>query len=221
MELGNWIFGNSRGPYPIPRGVGWEEELYRLFDALDLDEYGWPRGVEEGEGPKSFENDVFWIMPYYWGECTCGWDEIDNGQERLERLKHRPECVRWRIWRLERRHRNDHKRFLKALKMLYRRRGWPTEGDDWWHGCLLACDCDYRERRKQILCEYAQEFGHEGHKPDCLLVINNFHYKPTGFGIQWYKYPLRDAYMSQEISLEEFCKIIDHCLESIVGVERK
>ena len=34
MELGNLMFGNSRGEYPIGRdGCGFEEELYRLFDA--------------------------------------------------------------------------------------------------------------------------------------------------------------------------------------------
>jgi len=84
MELGNAVFGNSRGQYPIKRGIGWEEGLGRLLDALEVDNW---RDLEP------FENDVFWLMPYYWGECTCGWDFLDNGHERAWRLAHRPDCL--------------------------------------------------------------------------------------------------------------------------------
>ena len=63
--------------------------------------------------------------------------------------------------------------------------------------------------------EYAEEFGHLGHKPDCLLVRDNFHHKPTGFGIQWYKYPFRDSYMNQNITLEEFGAVVDDCIKSL------
>jgi len=51
MELGNLLFGNSRGKYQVPRYAGWEDEFYRLIDAI---------GGEIVE----FENNTFWIFPY-------------------------------------------------------------------------------------------------------------------------------------------------------------
>jgi hypothetical protein len=126
-ELGNAVFGNSRGQVKIPRGKGFEEELYRLFDAYapDRDNSWREYGVD-------FENNIFSVMQYWWGDCTCGWDEIDNG-----------------------------------------------------------------------------------HLPSCKLVKPNFLYKPTGYAIQWYKYPLRDSYANREISLSEFAKMIDNCIDSL------
>jgi len=43
----------------------------------------------------------------------------------------------------------------------------------------------------------------------------NFLYKPTGFEIQWYKYPMRDAYMNQRVSRREFMDIVNKCVESL------
>lgn len=43
----------------------------------------------------------------------------------------------------------------------------------------------------------------------------NFVYKPTGFKIDWYKYPFRDSYMNQNISKKEFMEIILKCIESV------
>lgn len=46
MELGNMLFGNSRGRYPIKREVGFEQEFCRLFAKIqecnieDVDSYG-------------------------------------------------------------------------------------------------------------------------------------------------------------------------------------
>ena len=64
MELGNIIFGNSRGNFPIDRGGEFETALNWLFLNMDIDSHG-----------EDFENDTFWIFPYYWGVCTCGYDE--------------------------------------------------------------------------------------------------------------------------------------------------
>ena len=44
----------------------------------------------------------------------------------------------------------------------------------------------------------------------------NFIFKPTNFTIDWYKYPLRDSYMNQDISFVVFEKILNHCYKSYV-----
>ncbi len=123
MELGNALFGHSRGKYPLSRGKGFEDALNHLFEvcAPGTDTSGRVYGVE-------FENDVFAIFPYYWGSCTCG---------------------------------------------------------------------DVQD-----------------HKPDCPIVKPNFLYKSTGFAIHWYKYPLRDSYANQKITLAGFKKIISACIQS-------
>ena len=119
MELGNVLFGHSRGSIGIPRGKGFEDELIRLFEACDPQrdkswrEYGVP-----------FENEIFEVHPYCWcEEETC------------------PQCGT------------------------------------------------------------GEQF--------------NFFYKPTRFGIRWYKYPLRDAYATEKITLIKFHKIIDVCIGSV------
>ena len=45
----------------------------------------------------------------------------------------------------------------------------------------------------------------------------NFVYKPTGFEIQWYKYPLRDSYMNQNIDFEQLKEIMNKCIESLTA----
>lgn len=230
MELGNLIFGNSRGEYPLERGMGFEEELYRLFDA-----YAPQRDNSWREYGEEFENEIFSVFPYYWGECTCGFDNYEFTE------KHSPNCFQtelkeeklksgWRetkygyleyvgsglkfgetytldkVWKME------DEREKKIVKKLYEKRDWNTKTKGWWHGFAVRCDCDYYQRYEKWL----KQIGYpDGHKEDCLLVKPNFLYKPTGLKIKWYKYPLRDAYISEKISLEEFRKIIDNCIKSI------
>jgi len=192
--------------YHIPRNKGWEGELFRLFDACDPN-----RDWDYIE----FENGVFYVTPYYWGECTCGWDFIDNDHERLRNLEHRPECYQTEYDRIEEMTRGDLAEELRLLKPIFEKYGWDTTEDDWWYSCAGHCTCDYIDRYKEIIDDYAREFGRKGHDPDCLLVRPNFYYKPIGFGIRWYKHPLRDAYMNKNISFKEFRKIINSCIESI------
>ena len=125
MEIGNALNGISRGEFPIEREEGFEEELVRLFDAIapDRDNAWREYGME-------FDNDVFSVFPYYWGDCTCGYEE-------------------------------------------------------------------------------------NSHDETCPIVKPNFLFKPTGFSIKWYKYPLRDSYMSHNISLVEFKEVVAKCLESL------
>ena len=203
MEFGNILFGNSRGNYKISRGVGWEDELIRLFDAVKPNrdnswrEYGF-----------HFENDTFMIFPYYWGECTCGWQEKIVEWEMEN--NHRKDCIHhdvqkinhYSIWK-------NHKDWEeKYLKPIYEKHGLDTKGKNWWHGCAVKCNCGKKER-------WAEFVKKGGHDEDCPIVRPNFLHKPTGFEIQWYKYPLRDSYKNMELSLDEFREVIDDCIESL------
>lgn len=211
MEIGNAVFGNSRGEYPVPRGEGWEEELYRLFDA-----YAPERDNSWREYGVEFENDTFSVMPYYWGECECGYDEKEA--EWLDSHEHAPDCYARELEKIDIGVCIDKEIFGKfleeKLKPLYERYGWDTSGEDWWHGYVCRCSCDYEKQWEEFV-------ENNGHEPFCRLVRLNFHYKPLDFQIQWYKYPLRDSYMNQPLTLEQFREIIDDCIKSLGGGEAR
>ena len=93
MELGNAIFGNSRGEFEIDRdmmdSIG-EWEI--LLDMLGCDSKGFfnnsqnPLILTSNQSKDGgFKNSVFEIFPYYWGECTCGNEDKD--------LECTPECL--------------------------------------------------------------------------------------------------------------------------------
>ena len=228
IELGNLMFGNSRGNYPLERDIGFENELYRLFDA-----YCPKRDNSWREYGEEFENEVFRVMPYYWGDCTCGFDNheftnehINCYQNKLEEeklkngwsekesgwLEYRGAGLKFgddisKSWEIEQ------KKEKQIVKKLYEERGWNTKDKNWWYGCAARCDCDYNERYRKWL----KDIGYpDGHKKECLLIQPNLLYKPTKFEIQWYKYPLRDSYTNQKITLEEFREIINSCIKSLI-----
>lgn len=206
MELGNAVFGISRGPYPIRRGAGWEEELFRLFDA-----YAPKRDNSWREYGEEFDNDTFSVSPYYWGDCECGWDEFSGEAEDLfgGLSSHGPDCYQTRIDDIERSTSQGEKR----IKAICEEMGLSYPG-----GSAIHCTCGHDINYASFMDSAADQFGGDperGHLPGCLITKPNFLYKPTGFEIMWYKYPLRDSYMSKKISLGEFKKIIDLCVASV------
>lgn len=196
------VFGNSRGSFPIERHSGFEDQLYLLFEKIhgpDFSSYG-----------EDFENDTFKIMPYYWGDCTCGFDALPDHP-----FNHRDECYQTEYKKI-----NDH---CKA-------QGWSWNSEEerklvsdlcakfqypFPHGCAVHCGCDYPER---VQAWYTEKGYPDGHLDTCMYRQPNFLYKPTDFRIEWYKYPLRDSYMNQELGIGEFTIIIKKCIESLNSV---
>ena len=113
MELGNLLFGHSRGEYQVDRET-YQDMFGKFLEKINCDEYGCFQGNDG-----IFENEVFAIRPYYWG----------NDEEEMA-------------------------------------------------------------------------------KP-------NFVYKPDNLEIRWYKYPLRDSYSNQELTVDDFKVILNNCEKSI------
>lgn len=77
MELGNMIFGNSRGEYLVDRN--WQDMFIEHLYDMGFNGYG---NIENdylkefvvevksviNEPSMKFENEIFIIMPYYWGD---------------------------------------------------------------------------------------------------------------------------------------------------------
>ncbi|GER79259.1 MAG: hypothetical protein M5U11_17015 [Anaerolineales bacterium] len=83
MEVGNALFGISRGEFPIERGEGFEEELFRLFDVIAPDDSNSWRvyGMD-------FENDVFSVFPYYWAIALADLiKRMPNGRKKTTTTK--------------------------------------------------------------------------------------------------------------------------------------
>jgi hypothetical protein len=199
MELGNIVFGNSRGPVPIERGEGYERELERLFCAIDPDYFR----------DTPHENEVFAIRSYYWGDCTCGFEQKD--WQWSEDNKHKPECYQTDYKNIPEKIRNG---FLskaqraahdKAIKAVCEKHGIPWDGG---RGCAVHCNCCYQT-------DYEKWRGENDHDKKCPIVLPNFEHKTSGFWIKWYKYPLRDSYASREIEIVELRKIVDDCIRSL------
>lgn len=134
MELGNLLFGHSRGKFDIPRDE-WEEEFRDFLHRSGFDGYGhaeaerlrrFVKVIPASDGSDIFfENDTFIIRPYYWGD-----DEE-------------------------------------------------------------------------------------------IMLKPNFVFKPKGINIDWYKYPLRDAYISDDIDFDAFVEMIKTCENSLRTEEEK
>jgi len=76
MELGNLIFGNSRGEASIPRTKDFEKPWDKLCKKLKLNWYGFEDDgclIPEKDGV--LQNEVFAVRSYDWNaECDCGAD---------------------------------------------------------------------------------------------------------------------------------------------------
>jgi len=77
MELGNAIFGHSRGNVKIERYGFHAHHFKRLYEALDITEMD---ELYDTSWDGEVNNDVFEMRPYWWNDCTCGLKVEDDSQ---------------------------------------------------------------------------------------------------------------------------------------------
>lgn len=213
MELGNIVFGNSRGNFPVERGSGFEEELSRLFDA-----YAPKRDNGWREYGVPYENDTFVVRSYYWGECDCGFTQHEfmetHGDEcyqtALKKAKLDAGWTQSKYW-LDSPKGMKYDEYRTIEDRLYKRLC-KQYGLSYPAGCAVHCTCDYGKRFE----EWLKDIGYpDGCKETCSTVLPNFQHKPSGYSLKWYKYPLRDAYASEDLNLKQFSALIDNCVASL------
>ena len=66
----------------------------------------------------------------------------------------------------------------------------------------------YRNNTFEIMPYYLGE-------DEAIMELPNFKYFPTGFEIQWYKYPFRNSYMNQPLTSEQILEIFRKCIKSV------
>ena len=212
MELGNLCFGNSRGTYHVNRDL--QDIFCRGLESLGFDPYGSPFShnlIPRGEHGQ-FENETFWIMPYNWGDCDCGYDEKEH--KWCKSNAHRDDCYQIAFRRFEAEFNSKHggqyknsrnaRLYEKEINLLLRRFNLPPYPN----GCAVHCTCDHDDR----WMEWAAE---NQHSEACCVVLPNFWHKPTGLKISWYKYALRDSYSNQEVDQNLLKKVFASCKASI------
>ena len=199
MELGNAVFGNSRGEVPVNR-----EKYQGLFifledairDHLDLQEHAY---VPE------FNNDVFSYFPYYWGDCDCGYGDLEENWHMEH--KHKDSCY---ISRETKELVENGITFMDDnytdFVVNFRKEHGIENPKDWRE--VNLCTCGNAE-------EWLEFVSSNYHKDTCSLVRPNFVYYPNGYTLSWYKYPLRDSYANRRITRKEFYYMIHTCIESL------
>ncbi len=128
-----------------------------------------------------FENDTFSMMPFYWGDCTCGHTGIVA--DWLDNNPHGDDCYQTELDRRGYLNYEDWDDFDPTRPahdddLVY------TLAEEWGlprRGCAVHCTCGRDDR----LHKWERDNIHTLECPD---VRPNFHYKPTGTMVWWYKY---------------------------------
>lgn len=207
MEIGNLLFNHGEGGYPVPRGAGFEEQIFRLFLA-----YSPEADTHYGQ---EFDSATFMVWPYSWCDCDCGFDHVDR--QWSIKHPHSSACYQTRRRRAQEEYDAMHGDASDyPARMAFERQqsqALCAELDiPWDGGCgsAIHCTCDHDR-------DYQRWREAHTHDLRCAAVLPSFLYKPEGFALRWYKYPMRDAYTNQPCDLKRFTILIDACISSLAS----
>ena len=151
-------------------------------------------GGENGYG-EEFRNDVFEMHPFWWGDCTCGWDDMQYDFE--ENNPHEEHCYQSELKR-----RNPESPYTEAAK-LAEERGLPLQGS------AIHCDCAHKELENEFYAE------HPSHESGCKIMEPNFIHYGSDFQVSWYKYIGRGMEVNRDLTLAQWASILEECLLSL------
>jgi hypothetical protein len=174
-------------------------------------------GGQWGYG-QHFENEVFEMHPYYWGDCTCGHDERQDAWDKANH--HAAHCYQFELSRA----RQD-----AGLDVF-----WPEYARGWLSGSQarraeksayrqLCAKYDLPEQGWAVHCtcgckQRIEEFDATNlHDPKCPEVVPNFRHKASGLEVRWYKWIGRGMELSRDVSREEWAHIFAECMASVTG----
>lgn len=201
------LFGNAYGEFDLGANERYvSEKLYELSEMFGKKNPGAQAhgllGGEWGYG-QEFKNDVFEMRPYWWGGCTCGYDEKDFAWS--EEHLHAETCFFNRYQVEEKRLKAEGVPFDKRHGLMTK---WAKESGyaDAPNGMAVHCDCGVDQT-------YAEWRMDHDHASNCREVLPNF--KCGDLEIRWYKYISRGMSVNREVSREELRQIFRKCRKSI------
>lgn len=211
-ELGQMAFGNPSGEFELGKLEGYTAEQLRYLTKLihnsrQAEAVQGFIGGEFGYGA-NFRNQTFEMLPYYWGDCTCGYEDEEEGWS--ETHKHDPNCFsgRMKAFReeLERqRYKTYSKKWVRRVDQWALENGW----EHGFEGSGVHCDCP----RQQELEQFA---GENSHAPQCPAILPNF--RCGDLEIRWYKYIGRGMSVNRQVTREELQGVFRRCEESLRAV---
>lgn len=154
-------------------------------------EGGYGLGGEFGYG-ENFENDVFSMRRYYWGDCDCGYQDLED--KWCKSHNHGADCYQTELaartraarlpywdgnkWQNARRLGTD---AAKKLEDQIYNELCLKHGKDREFGAAVHCSCSYE-------VEWKAWAAANEHKPTCTPQLPNFLHKRTGLEVRWYKW---------------------------------
>lgn len=190
-ELVQWMLGRPECQHEVDRGRYEDAFLEDVLAVMGFDNHGHP---EDGKLPPGwshdvencvYSNDEFTIRPYWWGDCTCGWDDVESQFTE----GHGPDCYQTKLGVLRGQYgtsRHADKQYGRARSKLCREMGL-----DRLNGCEVHCTCDISERFVAFFAPIWE--GPPTHRQDCRPCMPNFESKSLGLEIRCYKYFMRGS----------------------------
>ena len=176
-------------------------------------------GGEYGYGA-DYKNNVFEMRPFYWGDCTCDYDDLRNTWEKTN--KHDKDCYQALFremhyvnyggdngWNFDTKpgHGRDPETFddiCDCIDILYKQFKIPKGTIGSHVHCTCMRDINYANFLKTII-----------HADECQMDKPNFKHYASGVEVEWYKYIGRDMEYDDKVSVEKWVEIFKECIESL------
>jgi hypothetical protein len=142
-----------------------------------------------------FKNDVFEMHPFYYGDCTCGYEELR--EEFFEAASHEEHCYQSELLR-----RNPEDPYTGAAR-LAEERGLPMQGS------AIHCDCSHKEAQAKFFKENPDHFN------ICKLLEPNFRHYGLDYEVSWYKYIGRSMAANKDLDMPQWHNVLEECIASI------
>lgn len=208
-ELGQAVFGRAWGDCSLDDATNdlASDELRHLVRDLQKLGHDGPMGCLGGSDGYGidFQNDVFEMHPYWWGDCTCGFGEKESAWSDAH--DHAPTCYQTDVnaicYPKGRDSEYDRSPTDAEYRSLCKKHGLPWNGGS---GCAVHCTCTYD-------AEWSAWRSANDHAPDCKEVIPNF--RCGDIEIRWYKYIGRGMSVNRPVTQEELMAAFKRCRESL------
>lgn len=193
-ELGQLVYGNSYGNYRCPEWMvafldTINDEIWRITHNCQVPDPTLPGhyGISPGSNQSSeLKTSLFEMRSYYWGDCTCGWGDLEFDEP------HEDSCF--------------HTKYTQAFPEMgfgeevhKRMKAWVDANNGPESGWAVYCTCSHEKHFK----EWAEQNkkGPNGHAIDCPIEVPNFKYKDIE--VRWYKYLGRGCTVNRAITPDE------------------
>lgn len=190
------------------------DDLRELTEELEkhgADPHGGGLGGMYGYGT-NFENDVFVMHPFWWGDCECGFDDLEAEWDKTH--SHETSCYQNEIRRRDFIDWDDPRDDTMPFDEVHKHNQAITDavcaemGLDPRGGSYVHCTCSWKRDWD------AWRSAHD-HDPLCGMVRPNFLHKPSGVRVDWYKYIGRGMEITKGTEKRDWDALFAECIASI------